>query len=197
MAKQQGNKAQPVKAADLVEASPRVQGDEPRTVLVGDGPGDDDDDEIEGAELASFEPEGPPPELPKAAAPTALPGPTVVQAAVPYQPRVIYHPDRKQHMSEMGPVATRNFTAVVRGCRVDVKFGAPRKRIPREVIELMERAGVDFAHAQPPQPPPGSGATVSRERRNEPPRARRTERRPEDVDRRFRPVQGIGAQGAY
>lgn len=182
-------KQQPIKAADLDGGA-----SEPRTIVVG-GPGDDDDDEVE-PELAAA-PDEPPPELPKAA-PAGQPAAPTVIAAVPYQPRVVYSPDRNRHMSEMGPVATRNFTAVVRGCRVDVKFGAPRKRIPSEVIELMARAGVEFGHAAPPDVPAGQGASATRQRRTEPPRARRTERRADEPERRFRPaIQSISAQQAY
>lgn len=102
---------------------------------------------------------------------------------------VDYKPDPKRHMSQMGPVASSNWTGIIAGVRHRVRMGAPQSTVPKHIQELMRGDGVEFYVAEPP---PGSGAVLVKQ----PPRARRTERaNREQAQRRSSPVRGISAAG--
>jgi hypothetical protein len=192
-----GNKATaPITAAQL------DSGGEGRVIEVGGVEVDDsgeelDDDEGDDDELGEGERVAAAPPLPDPPRVQQPPAPVMAfQQVVPHQPRDIYRPDSKRHLSECGPVAMGNWCGVVKGRRQDVHFGAPRSRIPAEVQAAMAKSGVHFGRAPRPEPKVGTGAqVVSRGREAAGPRARRTERRAAEPEKAFRPVP-VSAIGA-
>lgn len=150
-------------------------------------PSEDDGDDIVGAldvDVAA------PPDLPEAssrgsvgAALPAPPAPPVLRQ----QLSVVYRPDPKRHMSEMGLVSTANWIGRCRGQRVSVRFGAPLSTIPQCVRVMLAAADIRFGYAPPPA---GAGARTVKEA----PRARRTERNADkrgDRQKPFRSVKGL------
>ncbi len=96
-----------------------------------------------------------------------------------------YGPDRKHHMSEMGPVAQSNWIGVVGGKRISVRMGAPQSTVPQDIQRRMAESGIGFEQAEPP---PGRGAVLVTQR-PEAPRARRRE--VNEVTRRSSPLRAL------